>query len=199
MAFNQTYDEALTKARSKPSRPRKPMSRGTRGLNGGSFASKTSQAGFSGKPTNGPKRGSLGRGKATEAKGKGKQKKLMTRKRAVKVLDGLTSQIVRLRDGKCVQCGTTEKLTCGHVLSRRSHATRWDLNNCFAQCWPHNFAHGSYSPVPYFQWYVITFSQETFDALYLKWSKGQKFSTPELRSMVVEYQAQLESMKERSR
>lgn len=120
--------------------------------------------------------------------------KLMTRKRAIKVLDELTSKIVRLIGGACVQCDSTEKLTCGHVLSRRSHATRWSFDNCFVQCWPCNFAHGSRSPVPYFRWYVRTFGQETFDALYTKWSKGQKFSTPDLRTMVQEYTVKLKEL-----
>lgn len=125
---------------------------------------------------------------------KPKRKNLPSRAKLVRTLDTLTSQIVRLRDGRCVQCGTTEKLTCGHVLSRRSHATRWSLLNCHAQCWPHNFAHGSHSPVPYFQWFIKQFGQPIFDDMYREWAKGRKFSTPELREMVTEYETMLKEL-----
>lgn len=179
MVFQKTYEEALEKARSKPQKPRKPLARG-----------KTLRQGNVGSGSPGRK-GTL---KATSTAGgkkakKTKRKKLPSRKRVIAILDSLTSRIVRLRDRVCVQCGTTESLTCGHLLSRRSHATRWDLANCFAQCWPHNFAHGSHSPYPYFRWFIGRYGQESFDALYAKWAKGQKFSTPELREMAEEYKS----------
>lgn len=144
-----------------------------------------------------PKGLKASRSKPRKAK-KAKRDKLPSRKRTIKILDDLVSQIVRLRDGACVQCGTVEKLTCGHVLSRRSHATRWDLENCFAQCWSHNFAHGAHSPYPYFKWFIGQFGQEAFDALYAKWAKGQKFSTPELRAMIPDLQSQLEALQDTS-
>lgn len=70
-----------------------------------------------------------------------------SRKSLVRKLDELVSQIVRLRDKKCIVCGTTKDLTCGHVFSRSAYSTRWDLSNCYAQCWPHNFSH-EFDPYP---------------------------------------------------
>lgn len=49
-------------------------------------------------------------------------------------LDSLVSQYVRARDGRCVVCGSTDNLQCGHFISRVFINTRWDLRNCNAQC-----------------------------------------------------------------
>lgn len=47
----------------------------------------------------------------------------------------LHSQYVRLRDGRCVRCGTTSgQLQCAHVFSRRYTATRTSELNAVALC-----------------------------------------------------------------
>ena len=70
--------------------------------------------------------------------------KKTARQRVVKRLDDITSKYIRERDAKCVQCQSTENLTNGHVFSRRSYSTRWDISkdgNCHCQCWGCNFKH----------------------------------------------------------
>ena len=64
-----------------------------------------------------------------------------TRKSLVRKLDKIVSEIVILRDGKCICCGTDKRLTCGHLFSRVAYSTRWDLGNCYAQCLSCNFRH----------------------------------------------------------
>ena len=54
-------------------------------------------------------------------------------------LDIIFSQYIRKRDiGKgCISCGkfiTYEQSECGHYISRRHKSTRFDENNCHAQC-----------------------------------------------------------------
>jgi hypothetical protein len=66
-------------------------------------------------------------------------------------LDALTSRIVRLRDRRCVVCGSTENLQCGHYLSRVFVNVRWDLRNCNCQCARCNMAH-EYNVWPYTTW-----------------------------------------------
>ena len=63
----------------------------------------------------------------------------ISRKGLVKKLDKLVSQIVILRDKKCVVCGSTNRLGCGHLFTRRYYSTRWDLQYCYAHCWKCNF------------------------------------------------------------
>lgn len=70
-----------------------------------------------------------------------------SRKTIVRNLDKIVSQIVKARDGKCIVCGTTQNLTCGHLFSRVAYSTRWDLTNCYAQCLSCNFRHES-DPYP---------------------------------------------------
>ena len=70
-----------------------------------------------------------------------------TRKGWVRKLDKLVGDIVKARDGKCIVCGTTKQLTCGHLFSRIAYSTRWDLDNCYAQCLSCNFRHES-DPYP---------------------------------------------------
>ena len=53
---------------------------------------------------------------------------------ATALLDGMFSRLIRERDGKCERCGTTERLQCAHVHSRRYMNTRWNLLNAMALC-----------------------------------------------------------------
>lgn len=48
--------------------------------------------------------------------------------------DSLFSKIIRLRDGRCVTCGTTEGLQCSHNVSRRYLIVRYDLDNAVTHC-----------------------------------------------------------------
>ena len=107
------------------------------------------------------------------------------RKRVVRRLDEVVSKYIRLRDKKCVQCKKEEKLTNGHVFSRRAYNTRWDISengNCHTQCWGCNFSHGK-DNYDYFKWYVNKFSQERFDELRFEFKKTVKFTTAELEEL----------------
>lgn len=100
------------------------------------------------------------------------------RKRLVAKLDEITSLYVRARDGRCVQCGSTEHLTNGHLITRAHYALRWDVRpdgNCHGQCWPENSYHER-NPHPFTSWYVKTFGAEAYQKLVAsdvprKWSE----------------------------
>lgn len=96
---------------------------------------------------------------------KQKVKRKISRKGLVKKLDKLVSQIVILRDGKCVTCGSTNRLGCGHLFSRIAYSTRWDLDNTFAQCWGCNYKH-EYDPYPLTNYYITKFGKPRYDALH---------------------------------
>lgn len=50
-----------------------------------------------------------------------------------KKLDTLFSKIIRSK-GRCKNCGTDQRLQCAHLISRRYHQVRWDLNNATILC-----------------------------------------------------------------
>lgn len=68
------------------------------------------------------------------------------RRRLVERLDRVFSRYIRLRDSfptqggrmvRCISCGRIiplEACDCGHYINRGHMATRWDEDNCHAQC-----------------------------------------------------------------
>lgn len=118
-----------------------------------------------------------------------KERKILTKK-----LDKIVSKIIVLRDGGCVLCGfdcCTEKKptprgsikTNGHVFSRNSRNTRWDISpdgNCHCQCWACNYRHVT-DQYPYFEWYKKKFGQEKFDELRARSKKSYKWTIQELK------------------
>lgn len=115
-----------------------------------------------------------------------KKPKPVSRKATVKRLDAVFSKFIRQRDKRCVQCGTMENLTCGHVFSRVNYSTRWDENNCYAQCMGCNLRH-EYEPYPFYQWTIKKLGQEAFDELYVKHAKVKKYSTYDLLELIKVY------------
>ena len=72
------------------------------------------------------------------------------RSRLVRRIDTVFSRYIRLRDSfptqagrmvRCISCGRIvplEDCDCGHYVNRSHMATRWDEDNCHAQCRPCN-------------------------------------------------------------
>ena len=59
-------------------------------------------------------------------------------------LDKVCSEYVRLRDKKCVCCGSTYRLECGHFVKRSNQFLRFDtVYNLNAQCHRCNGLHNS--------------------------------------------------------
>jgi hypothetical protein len=117
-------------------------------------------------------------------------------RRALKArLDSLTAQIVKMRDGHvCVICQSTFIIDCGHVYSRRLIATRWNLDNCFAQCRNCNTRH-IVRPEIYLSWYQERFGADALIALHTLAYSGKTFSDEELGQMISEYEAKLEQLR----
>ena len=69
---------------------------------------------------------------------KSKQVKKLFQKKSipklVKELDRVFSLWIRNREQKCFTCGSDKNLQCGHYISRRIYALRWDEQNCQTQC-----------------------------------------------------------------
>lgn len=105
-----------------------------------------------------------------------------TRKTVVKALDTIVSLIVRKRDKRCVQCGTTENLTCGHLITRSKYKVRWNLQNCHAQCRNCNLSH-EYNPHPYIEWFITRFGLQTYkDLIRESNNDGYRFTDLDLKN-----------------
>lgn len=74
---------------------------------------------------------------------KTKSKKTASKPNLIRKLDRIFSLYIRLRDvmpsgyGRCISCGKIkafEDLDCGHFHSRTHMATRYDEDNCSAEC-----------------------------------------------------------------
>ena len=135
---------------------------------------------------------SLARRKASK---RPKRKKVATRKSLIKKIDGLVFEFVCARDEKCVECGSIEKPTTGHVLSRRSFATRWDERNVHLQCWPHNYRAAMTAAAAYHLWFIKKFGVDAFEELYRDWAKGRKYTRLELEVVLSSWKEKVSSLK----
>ena len=111
-----------------------------------------------------------------------------SRKTLVKNLDKAVSIYIRQRDKWCVQCGTSDNLTNGHIFTRKNYSTRFDISNdgnCHCQCWSCNFKHG-YDQWDYFKWYIDKFGQEKFDELRRRHKAVQKYKDYDLEELLKE-------------
>ena len=84
-------------------------------------------------------------------------------------------------------------LNCGHLFSRKNHATRWDEGNAFAQTNGENLSH-EHDSYPFNKWFQDMFGMDQFDFLHAKWSTTSKFSTIEIREIGDYYKKKYENL-----
>lgn len=121
--------------------------------------------------------------------------KKKSRKSIVKRLDTVFSLYIRLRyaNNEMVECYTCGKVShfkkgmqCGHFQSRKSYATRWDLDNCKVQCYGCNV-------MKYGEQYKFglkldkEFGVGTAEKLLIKSKKIVKYSNDDLESLITYY------------
>ena len=59
-------------------------------------------------------------------------------KKEIREADSAFALQIKARDGKCIWCGTTKRLNCHHIISRRNHKYRWDERNAITLCFYHH-------------------------------------------------------------
>jgi 5-methylcytosine-specific restriction endonuclease McrA len=111
-------------------------------------------------------------------------KKKSDRKKAVESADREMSLYIRARDGRCVVCGSRERLTNGHLFSRVSYSTRWDEDNCMAQCVACNYNHER-DFEPFRQKFVD--NGIDIDKLHAKYKQVRKYTTAEIWEIAAYY------------
>ena len=116
------------------------------------------------------------------------------RKLLIKQADAAMSAYVIRRDGgKCVQCGGSEHMTCGHLLSRRLMSVRYDLENCHAQDWACNVRH-SHWPEYYTAWFLQKFGKAKYIKLEQRAHRIKKWSVYELEELLSDLQRKTEEL-----
>lgn len=116
-----------------------------------------------------------------------------SRKTLVKKLDKVLSKYIRARDKRCVVCGSTERLTNGHLFTRRAYSTRWTELNCHCQCWGCNYRH-EFDFYPYQNWFVKKYGQEVYDELYREYRTPRKFRNSDLIELIELYEEKLNNL-----
>ena len=116
-----------------------------------------------------------------------------TRKAIVKQLDTAFSKYIRARDRACVNCGTLDNPTCGHVFSRAAYSTRWDEDNAFKQCVSCNLRH-EFDSYPLMEHARKALGQERYDELHRRYATTKKFSNTDLLELTEHYQGLLDDL-----
>ena len=128
-----------------------------------------------------------------------KQRKRST---VVKELDKVFSLYIRQRnanlDGfvECVTCGRSnhwKKMQCGHFMSRRKYATRWNEINCQVQCYGCNVMQQG-QQYKFGVWIDQEYGGEMADDLVRLSNDTVKFTTPELEIMIEGYKEMLSEL-----
>lgn len=144
---------------------------------------------------------------------KGEQKKPSCRTKgkwgstqsAVRKLDAVFSQYIRLRDSKvyggryfrCISCGRMlpfEKGDCGHYISRRNMTLRFSEDNCHMQCSHCNrFQDGNI--IDYRSGLVRKIGEQRVKILEAQRHQSKKWSAWELEILTKHYKDEIEKLK----
>ena len=104
-------------------------------------------------------------------------------KAAVKYTDTWFAQFIKLRDRRCVTCGSTEGLQCSHVFRRHSYATRWDSQNAAAQCKKCHFLHHTQSEYPLQNYMKRRIGQDAMDEMWFRSKQVSHFSADTIKAL----------------
>lgn len=137
---------------------------------------------------------------------KSTKKKSPSLRSAVNKLDRVFSQYIRMRDSKeynfkyfrCPTCGRVlpvEKADCSHYFSRRHMATRFDPDNCVAECAYDNRFNSSHLH-RMGQYLRRKLGDQRFELLEWKHSQTRKWTVWELDELMMYYKALTEQMME---
>ena len=117
-----------------------------------------------------------------------------SRKSLIRKLDQVFSLYIRTRDNnRCVQCGSFDNPTCGHLFSRVNYSTRWDEENAYCQCSGDNLRH-EMEFEPFRRIVEARLGKEGYDALYQRHISIKKFKDYDLMEMIDLYKNKLQEL-----
>lgn len=117
----------------------------------------------------------------------------------VKRLDKVFALYIRLRDimpngqGRCISCGNIKsyaQLDCGHYYSRVNMATRFDEDNCHAECQGCNRVKADHL-IYYEENLIRKIGVARFQTLRMKAKSTKKWTDDELQRMIAHYTAEV--------
>ena len=114
------------------------------------------------------------------------RKQKTPRQKAVALADKHFSEYIRRRDRRCVCCGSTNNLQCGHLFSRKNYSTRWEPLNAYCQCSGCNLRH-EYDPYTLTSYFIDLYGKEAYDDLHLKHVTPKKYTTAEILQIAESY------------
>lgn len=125
-----------------------------------------------------------------------------TKPKLVNKLDRIFSLYIRLRDVmpngyvRCISCGqikSFEDVDCGHFHSRRHMATRFDEDNCHAECKYDNRFSADHL-IDYQRNLLRKIGQQRFDRLNIKAHSTLHYLDSELERMITYYTAEVKKL-----
>ena len=94
--------------------------------------------------------------------------------------DSLFRDIIRGRDKSiCQNCKSSYNPQVAHIISRRYHTTRWDINNALILC-SKCHARWTYHPLEWEQWIIKRIGQSEYEALKREALSYEKINYKEL-------------------
>lgn len=126
---------------------------------------------------------------------KPKQVKKPSLKSLKKKLDHAFEMYVRYRDKwTCFTCGiiieNKTDMHGGHLISRKHHSTRWDEDNCKAQCAGCNYKH-VWQPHVYTDLYIQKYGPDKYHELVTKSKQTFKVNRGSLEELLTIYESKL--------
>ena len=113
------------------------------------------------------------------------------RKKLIVKLDKVFGDWIKQRDNyTCVVCGKTKfnaVIQCGHLYSRVNHSTRWDEENCYAQCSGCNLRH-EHEFEPFRRVVESKLGKERLNALWFRHGQVRKYKEFELKELIKKYE-----------
>jgi hypothetical protein len=85
-------------------------------------------------------------------------------KKLEKTLDSSWSILVRSK-GMCEKCGSSSSLSAHHAFGRRHRATRWDLYNGVALCYPCHIHWSHRDPCSFAEWFRKRVGDDQYNRL----------------------------------
>ena len=129
--------------------------------------------------------------------------KIQRRTDYIKKLDRVFSEYIRLRDTmpsgmfKCISCGKIKPYSqadCGHYHSRTHMSTRYDEENCNAECRACNRFCADHL-VGYRNNLIAKIGENRYNVLEWRAHQMKKWSDFELKELIKHYQAKIKDLK----
>ena len=122
----------------------------------------------------------------------------------IDTLDQVFSKYIRLRDSngksfRCISCGHVynfDEGDCGHFVKRSNMATRFDEENCYAQCvYCNRFMDGNYER--FRENLENKIGKEKVDELIRRGHTTKKYSKSEIEDLIKYYRERIKEFEKR--